>query len=234
MSRARVAGAKETPCRSSRGAPPVRPEPWLVPAARAAAAAGARAADTGTGGSWPRRAQPGARSVSRDPGDPAFPAARARSVGARAAPPRPPGARPLRGRGGSGALPSPERRRRALNERRRLLGWASAASELRAKRRRRPRLHRSAWRAAVRGGAGNGGGRGARRGRAGCGSLAVPRWRRPRRRLSLSGEPGPGPAAPATPPLGPGACTPHGAEAGDLLRGRTARGARGERRCRRR
>lgn len=73
------------------------------------------------------------------------PAARARSVGARAAPPRPPGARPLRGRGGSGALPSPERRRRALNERRRLLGWASAASELRAKRRRRPRLHRSAW-----------------------------------------------------------------------------------------
>lgn len=83
------------------------------------------------------------------------------------------------------------------------------ASEPRAKRRRRPRLHRSAWRAGVWGGAGNGGGgRGARRGRAGCGSLAVPRWRRPRRRLSLSGEPGPGPAAPATPPLGRGACTP--------------------------
>lgn len=231
----------ETPCTSGRGAPPVRPEPCgssLRP--RAAATAAARAPRTpvraavGLGGQ-----QPGVRGARRDPGDPELPG-RASALSwcaRRAAPPRPPGARPLRGRGGSGALPSPERRRRALNERRRLLGWASAASELRAKRRRRPRLHRSAWlaggwaggearamaAAAVRGTGG----------RADCGALTVPWWRRPRRRrLNLAGEPDGAPLGQPHPLPGRVPAPRSGPRRGDLLRGRTARGARGERRRR--
>lgn len=69
-------------------------------------------------------------------------------------------------------------------------------------------------------------------GRADCGALTVPRWRRPRRRLSLAGEPDRVPPGQPHPLPGRVPAPRCGPRRGDLLRGRTARGARGERRRR--